>query len=80
MINRSQTFLDKMSSKKFIFATFCMSVISVLLYVKKLPANYYETISVSVIMTYLSANVAYRYVDKKDNTNRTTYSNESDEA
>ena len=58
-------FLDKMSSKKFLFALLSLFTASFMLYLGKLPANYYETISISTILTYLSSNVAYRFVSQK---------------
>ena len=39
-------FLDKMSSKKFLFALLSLFTASFMLYLGKLPANYYETISI----------------------------------
>ena len=59
-------FKEKMASKKFIFSLFALIVVSAMLFFGKLPPSYYETITMATIITYLSSNVAYRYVNTKN--------------
>ena len=59
------TLKDKLASKKFIFSVLALGIVSVMLYVEKLPPNYYEVISTTIIISYLSSNVAYKYVSGK---------------
>lgn len=61
----TQSLKDRLLSRKFIFSIFAFIVISGMLYLGKLPPNYYEGIAVSIILTYLGSNVAYKYVDEK---------------
>lgn len=60
------TLKDKLYSKKFIFSIITFGIISGMLFFEKLPPNYYESIAISIIITYLSSNVAYRYVNGKN--------------
>ena len=59
-------FKEKMASKKFIFSLFTLIVVSAMLFFGKLPPSYYEAITMATIITYLSSNVAYRYVNTKN--------------
>lgn len=56
---------ERLLSRKFMFSIFAFIVISGMLYFDKLPPSYYEGIAVSIILTYLGSNVAYKYVDEK---------------
>ena len=60
------TFKETLASKKFIFSLFALIVVSAMLFFGKLPPSYYETITMATIITYLSSNVAYRYVSTKN--------------
>lgn len=62
---------DKLASKKFVFSIFAMTIVSCLLYFKALPATHYEVVAISIIVGYLSSNVAYKYAAGKTFKNNT---------
>lgn len=73
-----KTFSQRVLSRKFIFTLFSFLVVSGLLYMGKLPASNYEAVVVAIILTYLSSNVAYRFVDNRySNVNNADNKNES---
>lgn len=62
---KEESIKDRLSSRKFIFSLFSFVVVSVLLYFDKLPPSYYEGVSVAIVLTYLSSNVANRFVNNR---------------
>jgi hypothetical protein len=59
------TLREKFKSRKFLFSIFAFLSISTLLYLDKLPPGNYEGVAISIIVSYLGSNVAYKYVDSK---------------
>lgn len=61
VITTGQRFL----SRKFIFALVSFILCAGLLLYGSLPSDSFETISIAIVMSYLSSNVATRFVDNK---------------